>query len=517
MTSTTGQGLLGVAVAVAATYVIIQNYQDVEDAYLINYATSHRRFTPTSHSFSYPLTLALFKLDNRSERSRLFRESRRMWSLLRVDPRGYLTTSYNDLSIIANLRRTLDDRGYSENTAHSAYLMTMPTTLGMSNINPLSIYFCYDDKRRHTLTIFEVHNTYGERSMYIIPNDDSTRISSSEYTHQSFQPRSFFVSPMNDRQGFYNLQASVPFNFQNQLRPPKIRVTYYDQDEKLKFTANLVPSGEANARKISLKSVVIHLSTRPFTNLLTFARILYQALYLHYFKNLAFYPKPNIGVTLNTKANPTQSLDESGSLGFDAEPYLCFHARKAIEKTLHSAVRRHSRVKVIITYTDPLISPTEIGEGADDTLTLNIRSYEFFTQMLISPNVDYIINVLGSRCEDMVRISDDDLFRRLLSLDENSSLSNNSTSSQAFTVANWLAGLRRAHAKWILHQSPDATIDFDVSRTQAFDKPLGDSWMVLIMAIAISVQLRLFAFLFTLLGVRFKPCQTPWKPLDRLQ
>lgn len=152
MTSTIVVSLL----CVAAAYVALQNYETVEDAYLVNYTTSHRRFTPTSHSFSYPLTLALFKLEERCGKSRLFRESSRLWSLLRIDPQGYLTTSYSDLSIIANLRRTLRDRGYNETTAHSVYLMTMPTTLGMSNINPLSIYFCYDDKACHTLIIFEV-------------------------------------------------------------------------------------------------------------------------------------------------------------------------------------------------------------------------------------------------------------------------------------------------------------------------------------------------------------------------
>lgn len=313
---------------------------------------------------------------------------------------------------------------------------------------------------------------------------------------------------MNDRKGFYKLQASIPFDGHNKpIKPPKIRVTYYDEDEKLKFTANLMPSGDA--RKMSLRTILIHLATRPFNNLLTFARILYQALYLHYFKDLAFYPKPNIGATLNTKANPTQSLDESGSLGFDAESYLSAYARKAIEKSLRNAVRRHPHVRVVINYTDLLIPPTKIGsEEAAQTLTLNIRTYEFYTQMLISPNVDYIINVLGSRCEDMVRISDNDLFRDLLSVPKNDTTS---------IAAKLLAHLRRAHAKWILYQSPSAKINFDVSGVQSFDKPMGDGCVVLALVIAITIQFRLFAFAFTVLGVKFKPNQTPWKPIDRLQ
>ena len=152
MTSSIIAGVAGVA----ATYAAVQNYDSVDDAYLINYTTSHRRFTPASHSFSYPLTLALFKLDERCGESRLFRESNTLWSLLRIDPRSYLTTSYNHLSILANLRQTLRDRGYSASAAHTAYLMTMPTTLGLSNINPLSLYFCYDESGLPTLIIFEV-------------------------------------------------------------------------------------------------------------------------------------------------------------------------------------------------------------------------------------------------------------------------------------------------------------------------------------------------------------------------
>lgn len=65
----------------------------------------------------------------------------------------------------------------------SVYLITMPAFLGKEGINPLSVWFCYESciggrdskqemadssERKLWVVILEVHNTFGERHVYVL-------------------------------------------------------------------------------------------------------------------------------------------------------------------------------------------------------------------------------------------------------------------------------------------------------------------------------------------------------------
>jgi DUF1365 family protein len=59
-------------------------------------------------------------------------------------PSGYLFSDLTDKrSIRSKLVDVLDQHGYSGRELCDAWLMTMPSYLGVQGINPLSVYFCY--------------------------------------------------------------------------------------------------------------------------------------------------------------------------------------------------------------------------------------------------------------------------------------------------------------------------------------------------------------------------------------
>ncbi|HET9805120.1 MAG TPA: DUF1365 family protein, partial [Candidatus Acidoferrum sp.] len=57
--------------------------------------------------------------------------------------------------------------------------------------NPLTLYFCYRNQQLFAL-VYEVHNTFGERHFYVLPNKNGRGP-----VHQSCK-KAFFVSPFLD-------------------------------------------------------------------------------------------------------------------------------------------------------------------------------------------------------------------------------------------------------------------------------------------------------------------------------
>jgi len=68
--------------------------------------------------------------------------------------------------------------------------------------NPLSVFWCHDRKGRLCHVIAEVHNTYGERHAYLLPPADLPVVTA----------KNFYVSPFNQVDGYYLVQAPRPGN-----------------------------------------------------------------------------------------------------------------------------------------------------------------------------------------------------------------------------------------------------------------------------------------------------------------
>lgn len=133
--------------------------------YILENRVVHARLLPvqSAHAFTYP-TLSLLVSLNALESHSL--DLGRGWVFgygglwfrltgLRADP--YLTG--RDGSIRARLDTVLLERGliHSREELADAWMMTMPSLLGIEGINPLTVYFCYRPCGTFWLTVLEVH------------------------------------------------------------------------------------------------------------------------------------------------------------------------------------------------------------------------------------------------------------------------------------------------------------------------------------------------------------------------
>ncbi|MBR7539951.1 hypothetical protein KC221_27590, partial [Mycobacterium tuberculosis] len=75
---------------------------------------------------------------------------------------------------------------------------------------------------------------------------------------------------------------------------------------------------------------------------------------------------------------------------------LASRARRVFEKALARALNEsHRDLKVVIRYTDKLIPETHLETPESKTeLTLLVRSWEFYKQIIVAPNADYVYNIL---------------------------------------------------------------------------------------------------------------------------
>jgi len=95
-------------------------------------------------------------------------------------------------------------------------VLCMPRVLGHV-FNPLSVYFCHDDRHALSAVIYEVHNTFGQRHSYVVAVDGEAGGQVRQHCEKAF-----YVSPF--------LPMALRYDFA--LRPPagtvKVRVAASD-------------------------------------------------------------------------------------------------------------------------------------------------------------------------------------------------------------------------------------------------------------------------------------------------
>lgn len=124
---------------------------------------THTRVTPARHSFRYrvfSLLLDIDELDMLSATSRLFARNRA--ALLSFHDKDH--GDGGDLRTWANAQ--LASAGIV--AEGSLQVLCYPRLFGYV-FNPLSVWFCHRADGALAATIYEVHNTFGERHSYVLP------------------------------------------------------------------------------------------------------------------------------------------------------------------------------------------------------------------------------------------------------------------------------------------------------------------------------------------------------------
>jgi len=128
----------------------------------------HRRLAPKKHEFVYRIFLFLFDLDELPEIERRVPffsvNAPNLYSLRDED---YF--QFHSRGIRKNLETFLATQNLPVRPAR-VQLLTLPQLLGYT-FNPVSVFFCFDEKDRPLTSVIQVGNTFGELKPYLVPCD----------------------------------------------------------------------------------------------------------------------------------------------------------------------------------------------------------------------------------------------------------------------------------------------------------------------------------------------------------
>ncbi|KZT37681.1 hypothetical protein SISSUDRAFT_1062608 [Sistotremastrum suecicum HHB10207 ss-3] len=505
-------------------------------AYLLRCSVYHARLLPreSAHSFRYPtmaMLLPLRALESNAldlGNGYLFGYGPSAFNVTGIRPATYLSlTTDPSQSIFAKLQDTLAARGLPSRRLKDAWVLTMPTYLGYEGINPLTVYYCYDISDTLWIVVLEVHNTFGERHIYVLfPGEDEDDKPQDGFEHSWTFPRQFHVSPFNDRSGYYRCSVQLPSqgpSAQKQAEriQPAVKITLLTADDtpEVKLIASI------NARKsipLSSRSLVTALIQTPFILFLSLPRILYQAFILHYFKRLDVFPRPDPHATsplveshLSLVANPVQDPHPtrlSGAIGWLPESWSERWARRRIEAFL---LQRTAELNdtVLLVSSDPgtkikTFPNSAPSKNPEETLIIYYRSPKAFTTILLAPSPQHAI-MLGSRAEGFFTPSSEELFIEIFSASPSPNPAQNIIRTRISTLCTHAAqSIRR---KLI---PPHIQSELEVPPKHCLDRPMDLTMLVVLSFLCIAEALeRILTLVFR---VRFVAGFEPWEGWNRL-
>ena len=151
-------------------------------------------------------------------------------------------------------------------------LLTFPKVLGFG-FNPLSIYFCYNNKGLLLHSVFEVRNTFGDIHHYILKNTQQNGDSQKTL-------KKLFVSPFYQKKGYYHL-------YSKQIDRKILTSVKYIIDNITVFSASM-DLKEIEFKNLNILKGLITFSLFPGK---IWLNIHLQALFL-WLKKVAFYKIP---------------------------------------------------------------------------------------------------------------------------------------------------------------------------------------------------------------------------------
>lgn len=233
----------------------------------------HSRLRPRKHRLRYGVFQLLLNLDELSSldgRLRTFSVGR--FNLLSFHEADHLDGGPEPLR--ARVEAQLTAAGI-ELQGGAIRLLCMPRVLG-HGFNPLSVFFCHRRDGGLAAILYEVHNTFGERHLYLLPVDDAdsqaTRVS------QTCAKR-FFVSPF--------MPMNLTYRFQV-VRPGEhvaVRIEVSDDEGPLLLTS-FHGTGEALSDRALLRAWL----GAPLLSLKVLGAIHWQALWI-WLKGVALHPR----------------------------------------------------------------------------------------------------------------------------------------------------------------------------------------------------------------------------------
>ena len=232
----------------------------------------HERLSPAMHAFAYPHFALSFDLQEMQQLpvNRWLLGVNRA-ALLSVHQSDYLRQGEEPL--LGKVTTLLASYGVQAEGSEIS-LITLPRMLGYA-FNPVNFYIVRNSEGDYQAFIAEVHNTFGEGHVYVLPAS-----SPSLPLRFSFS-KDFFVSPFFPVQGDYELRLE---EFDDRL---KIVIELKEADTVI-FRAGL--NGER--RELNTAQLLRTLCQYPLCILSAMLRIYWQAGMLFFRRKVGLYDKP---------------------------------------------------------------------------------------------------------------------------------------------------------------------------------------------------------------------------------
>lgn len=238
----------------------------------------HHRLEPKKHSFHYNVFmfyLNLDEIDTLSDRLRWM--SRNKFNLFNFRDRDHLQLPKENPDTSKNVRQHitqyLKQNGVDIGTCR-IMLLTNLCTLGYQ-FNPVSFYFCYNDREEVICSVVEVCNTFLEMKPYFLGMDKRN----GEHFHLN-TTKYFYVSPFIDMDTNFDFNLDIPGEKLN------IRIDDFKHDGSRFFISTL------SGNKVALTdgNLLRYFFSFPLITLQVIGLIHWQALKL-WLKKLPFHKK----------------------------------------------------------------------------------------------------------------------------------------------------------------------------------------------------------------------------------
>ena len=418
-------------------------------AFIVTNSVYHRRNIPDTaqHAFKYTTRSLLVSLRHLEARSldlghgRLFGYGLRpALRITGISPADYLTrlsvgTTFDPvvMSIQSRLRDLIRTRLGDEvasTCCEDVWMHTMPTYLGME-MNPLTVYFCYDSQNGAcVVTVLEVHSTFAERHAYVLVTGEasSQQAAGSGFEHAWVIPKQFHVSPFSARDGFYECHINPPSPSPSSVASgaaldclPYVRLHLLTSEDTPRIRLVALQRGVV-AQSLTSSNLGRTIAAEPFTWLLTFARILYQAYILHYLRRLDVYLRPephglsNREVEMRQGRNGVQVVKQPEPTLYWLEPGGVDRLARGLFEQFLDQRAKEVGMEVTLAPTNPFEATKTIGpsDGASGKLTIYFRSWEAFVFILEAPTPQLALALSRAQFQPLFTVSSERSFIQLL-------------------------------------------------------------------------------------------------------